>query len=69
MEEEKISKQKPQISFNRLLSVVKNQRGTWQRPRKILTFLFYRGTWQRGNMAKGITVILQLKYLNISRLL
>ena len=35
MEEEKISKQKPHISFNRQLSVVKKPEGTWQRPRKI----------------------------------
>ena len=34
MEEEKIEKQKPDTSFNRWLSVAKNQRGTWQRPRK-----------------------------------
>ena len=58
MEEEKIPKQKlihPSIDDYLLL---KNQRGTWQRPRKILTILFYRGNMTRGgNMAKGITVI------------
>ena len=53
MEEVKIAKQKAHTSFNRRLSVAKNPEGTWQRPRKIL---FYRGTWQRGNMAKDITV-------------
>ena len=31
--------------------LLKNQRGIWQRPRKIY---FIGGTWQRGNMAKGI---------------
>ena len=62
MEEEKNSKQKPHSSFNRRLSVVKNQRGTWQRPRKMLKFLFY---WEHGkgrNMAKGIMVV--FFYLN-----
>ena len=59
MEEEKIPKQKPHSSFKRRLPVAKKPEGTWQRPRKILKILFYRGgTWQRGNMAKGITVIL-----------
>ena len=34
--------------------LLKNQRGTWQRPRKILKILFYRGgTWQRGEYGKG----------------
>ena len=34
MEEDKIPKQIPHISFNRRLSVVKKTEGTWQRPRK-----------------------------------
>ena len=58
MKEEKIPTQKPHTSFNRRLSVVKKQRGTWQRPRKILKILFYRGEHDKGeNMAKGITII------------
>ena len=40
MEEEKISKQKPYLSFNRWLSVAQNLRGTWQQPRKMLKFYF-----------------------------
>ena len=35
MEEEKTPKQKPHTSFNKRLSVTKNLRGTWQRPRKL----------------------------------
>ena len=34
MEEEKISKQKPQISFNRLLSVVKKPEGNMTTAKK-----------------------------------
>ena len=50
----KISKQKPHTSFNRRLFVAKKPEGTWQRPRKMLKKLFYKGgTWQRGNMTKG----------------
>ena len=36
---------------------LKFMRGTWQRPRKMLKILFYRGNMTKGNMAKGITVI------------
>ena len=50
MEEEKIPKQKPHTSFNRRQSVAKNQRGTWQRPRKILKILFYRGKHDKGGI-------------------
>ena len=58
MEEEKIQKQKPHISFNWRLSVVKKQRGTWQQPRKIIKKIFYRGTWQREEYGKGYYGIL-----------
>ena len=62
MEEEKIPKQKPNTSFNRLLSVAKNPEGNMTTAKKMLNFLFYRGTWQRGNMAKGITVHFKIKF-------
>ena len=49
----------PSIDYYMLL---KNQRGTWQRPRKNLKFLFYRGgTWQRGEYGKGYYGILASK--------
>ena len=38
MEEEKISKQKPQISFNRLLSIVKKPEGNMTTAKKKLKF-------------------------------
>ena len=53
MEEEKIEKQKPHTSFNKRLSVVKKPEGTWQRPRKNLKFLFYRGNMTKGEYGKG----------------
>ena len=57
MEEEKIPKQKPHTSFNRRLSVAKNPEGNMTTAKKnIKIFILQRGTWQRGNMAKGITV-------------
>ena len=66
MEEEKIPKQKPQTSFNRRLSVAKKNWGEHDNGQvKMFKFLFYRGTWQRGNMAKGITVFYLIsKYIN-----
>ena len=62
MEEEKFQSKNlihPSIDDYLLLKIL---RGTWQRPRN---FLFYRGTWQRGNMAKGITVF-YLTYIGSS---
>ena len=53
MEEEKIAKQKPHTSFNRRLSVAKNPEGNMTTAKK--NFIL-QGTWQRGNMAKGITL-------------
>ena len=67
MEEEKFPKQKPHSSYNRRLSVAKNPEWTWQRARKILKILFYRGEHDKWeNMAKGITVIAFLNtFVNI----
>ena len=57
MEKEKIPKQKPHTSFNRRQSVAKNAEGEHDNSQeKCLKFYFTGGTWQRGNMAKGITV-------------
>ena len=55
MEKEKIPKQIPHTSFNRRLSVVKNQRGTWQRPRKnFKKILFYRGEHDKGGIRQRV---------------
>ena len=62
MEEEvKSPKQKPHTSFNRRLKVDKNWGEHDCGQVKMLKILFYRGIWQRGNMAKGITVYLKAK--------
>ena len=53
MEEEKFQNKKPHTSFNRRLSVVKKPEGTWQRPRKIVKNLFYRGNMTKGEYGKG----------------
>ena len=60
MEEEKFPKQKPHTSLNRRLSVAKNPEGNMTTAKKnVKIFILEGGTWQRGNMAKGITVIVQ----------
>ena len=59
MEEEKILKHKPDTSFNKQLSVVKKSEGNMTTAKKkFKNFILQEGTWQRGNMAKGITVLL-----------
>ena len=59
MEEEKNPMQKPDTSFNRRLSVAKNPEGNMTTAKKNVKNLnFIRETWQRGNMAKGITVFI-----------
>ena len=66
MEEEKIPKQKPHKSFNRRLSVAKNLEGNMTTAKKnVKNFILQGETWQRGNMAKGITVIKKLILLNV----
>ena len=59
MEKEKISKQKPHISFNRRQSVAKNPEGNMTTAKKnVKNFIFQGGEHDKGgNMAKGITVI------------
>ena len=64
MEEEKNPMQKPDTSFNRRLSVAKNPEGTWQRPRKMLRILFYKGNMTKGEYGKGYYGI----YLNMSNI-
>ena len=56
MEGGKTPMQKPDSSFNRRLSVAKKLMEHDYGQGKMLQILFYRGTWQRGNMTKGITV-------------
>ena len=59
MEEEKIPKQKPHTSFNRLLSAVKKQEGNMTTANKnFKNFILQGGNMTKGggNMAKGITI-------------
>ena len=58
MEEKKIPKQKPDTSFNRLLSVAKNLEGNMITAKKNAKKFILQGNMAKGNMAKGITVIM-----------